>query len=1034
MRCSKCGSDSPRGKKFCGDCGAPLTSRCPKCGANNSLSNRFCGDCGTALAVKGANSQLPAHFPSTPDIVLTAEQMASAIDGERKIITALFADIKGSTELMRDLDPEEARAIIDPVLQLMMDAVHRYDGYVAQSTGDGIFAMFGAPVAHEDHPQRALRAALTIQQQLQQQAERLKNQGRPPVEARIGVNTGEVVLRMIHTGGHTEYSPVGHAANLAARMQTIARAGGITITEECRRLVEGYFSLRELGPTEIKGISQLVNVYEVIGPGPLRGHFELATRRGLARFVGRERELAELQRALELALAAHGQIVAVVADAGTGKSRLFHEFKATLPSSCKVLEAYSVSHGKASAWLPVLELLRDYFGFLDNDDPETRREKVRTALEALDPALASTLPYLFGPLGVQEAPDSLGQMDHEVKQGRTLDAIKRIVVSESLRQPTIVIFEDLHWVDSRTQEVLDLLVDSITSARALLLVNYRPEYSHRWNNKTYYAQLRLDPLGKESAGEMLLALLGDGKDLIPLKRLIIDKTEGNPFFMEETVQVLFDEGALVRDGAAVRLTKPLNALKIPPTVQGILAARIDCLPADAKELLQTLAVIGREFPISVIRAVAMKSDDELNLLLNDLQLGEFIYEQPTVGDTEYVFKHALTQEVAYNSVLTERRQQLHECTGAAIETLYASTVEEHLAELAHHYGRSANPGKAVEYLTRAGQQALNRTAFAEAQAQLQQGLEWIKKLSETPERDARELKLASTLAQVLLVTRGYTAPETRAVAERARDLAEKGGNLGQLVAQVFVIWRSVLTTGDYSTASLLADRLLDIAQREGSPASFGFVCRAHTNTNLYRGDLVVVEEQFARWSSFLNADGFRQVSGAAVSVIGIAGLCAGALGRADSARERIVRTLAFGLDSNNPYDLAVARALESWLFCWLREPHHTEVAATQALAIAEEHGFPFIKGMTRPRLGWARAQLDRAGEGVALIRQGLADLAEAGVRLNITDFFTCLGEAQALDGKFADALITIEEALQANPEELINRPNALTCRGELRLN
>ena len=271
----------------------------------------------------------------------------------------------------------------------------------------------------------------------------------------------------------------------------------------------------------------------------------------------------------------------------------------------------------------------------------------------------------------------------------------------------MVIFEDLHWIDEATQEFLNLLADSLGTAKLLLLVNYRPEYSHQWNSKTYYTQLRLDPLGKASADEMLTALLGDGKDLLPLKRLIIERTEGNPFFMEEIVQVLLDEGALVRDGAALRLTKPLEELKIPPTVQGILAARIDRLPADAKELLQTLAVIGREFPLSLIRAVVAKSDDELNRLLNDLQLGEFIYEQPAVGDTEYIFKHALTQEVAYNSILIERRKQLHERTGAALETLYASSLEDHLAELAHHYGRANNPDKAVEYLTRAGQQALS---------------------------------------------------------------------------------------------------------------------------------------------------------------------------------------------------------------------------------------------------------------------------------------------------------------------------------------
>jgi predicted ATPase len=360
------------------------------------------------------------------------------------------------------------------------------------------------------------------------------------------------------------------------------------------------------------------------------------------------------------------------------------------------------------------------------------------------------------------------------------------------------------------------------------------------------------PLARSFAGEGKRGVeprAGEGADLAALKRLIIKKTEGNPFFMEETVQVLLDEDALVRDGAALTLTKPLNALKIPPTVQGILAARIDRLPADAKELLQTLAVIGREFPISLIGAVVTKSDDELNRLLNDLQLGEFIYEQPAVGDTEYIFKHAHTQEVAYNSVLMERRQQLHERAAAALEALYASTVEEHLAELAHHYGRSANPEKAVEYLTRAGQHALNRSAFAEAQAQLQQGLEWIEKLSASPERDARELELASTLAQVLLVRRGYSAPEARAAAERARDLAEKNGNLAQLVVQVFGIWQSVFVAGDYSTAGLLADRIRDLAQREGGPTSFAFVYHAQGDTNFNRGDLARAEEHFTRLSS-----------------------------------------------------------------------------------------------------------------------------------------------------------------------------------------
>jgi len=317
-----------------------------------------------------------------------------------------------------------------------------------------------------------------------------------------------------------------------------------------------------------------------------------------------------MRRALELATSGHGQLIAVVADAGTGKSRLFYEFKATLPAECKLLEAYSVSHGKASAWLPVLELLRGYFGLQDEDNAITRREKVNAALAALDPTLSDALPYLLGLLEKQVGPDPLTQMDPQIRRRRTFDAIKRVIVRESLNQPTVVIFEDLHWIDSETQALPDLLADSIANSRLMLLANYRPEYRHEWSNKSYYLQFRLAALGWESAGEMLSALLGEGIELVPPKRLVTERTEGNPFFIEEMVQALFDEGALIRNGV-VKVTRSLSQLRLPPTIQGILAARIDRLQADQKELLQVLAVMGRESQLGLIRRVASKAEAQL---------------------------------------------------------------------------------------------------------------------------------------------------------------------------------------------------------------------------------------------------------------------------------------------------------------------------------------------------------------------------------------------------------------------------------------
>jgi class 3 adenylate cyclase len=637
----------------------------------------------------------------------TPEQpgVSRTLEGERKIVTVLFADLKGSTTLMEELDPEAAHAIVAPLLRIMAETVQRYEGYVARSTGDGIFALFGAPAAYEDHPQRALDAALEMQQKLRAHREQGVGQGRRGLEARVGVHTGEVVAYAAAIGGKVEYRLIGHTANLASRLEALAPVGSIATSDYTRQLCEGYFELRALGPTTVEGLGAPIEVYEVTGRGPLRTHFELAARRGLTPFVGREHELEQMQRALEQAIGGHGQIVAVMAEAGTGKSRLFHEFKATIPSICKILEAYSVSHGKASAWLPVLAMLRGYFGIEDTDDAASRRAKVRAAATALDPALDVTLPYLFSLLGIAEGPDPLAQMDPQIKRQRTLDSIKRIVLSESLKQPVVVIFEDLHWIDAQTQALLDLLADSVSISRVLLLFNYRPEYRPDWTNKSNDLELRLDPLSGVDGATMLAALLGESVELNPLKRLITERTGGNPFFIEEIVQALFDEGALVRNGA-VKVTRSLSQLRLPTTVQGMLAARIDRLSPEQKELLQTLAVIGRESSLSLLGEVASHADAQLAHMLGNLQAGEFIYEQPAATGVEYVFKHALTQEVAYNSLLIERRKQLHERAGQAIESIFAGQLDDHLSQLAHHYSHSDNADKAIDYLQRAGHRAL----------------------------------------------------------------------------------------------------------------------------------------------------------------------------------------------------------------------------------------------------------------------------------------------------------------------------------------
>jgi class 3 adenylate cyclase/predicted ATPase len=931
-------------------------------------------------------------------------------------VTALFADLKGSTELMHDLDPEVAGAIIDPALKIMVEAVRYYEGYVVQSTGDGIFALFGAPLAHEDHPQRALYAALRMQEGLWQHAERLNKEGKPPIQVRVGVNSGEVVMRTVETGGRVEYTPVGYVTNLAARLQTVASAGGIAISEETRRLVEGYFELRPLGPTAIKGVAEPANVYEVIGPGPLRTHFQLSARRGLTRFVGRERELEQVQSALQRAVGGHGQVVAVVAEAGTGKSRLFYEFKRTLPPSCKVLEAYSVSHGRASAWLPVLELLRSYFDIMDTDDAPLRREKIRAALVALDPALDDTLPYLFGLLGIVEGQDPLAPMDPQIKRQRTLEAIKRILLSESVKQPVILIFEDLHWIDSQTQMLLDLLADGLAQASMLLLVNYRPEYRHEWTNKSYYSQLRLDPLGSKDGASMLSSLLGESVELVPLKQLIAERTGGNPFFIEEIVQALFDEGALVRNGS-VKMTGPLSHLRLPPTVQGILASRIDRQPGEHKQLLQTLAVIGRESPLGLIRKISSQAERELMLTLADLQAAEFIYHQPAGSDAEYVFKHALTQEVAYNSLLIERRKQLHERVGQAIEATSANQLNDHVSRLAHHYSHSGNADKAIEFLGRAGRQSVERSAHADAIDALTAAIDLLLTFPDSPERMRRELPLQVALGQALIPLKFWASPEVGRAFERAQVICEQLGDSQDLFPALFGVHSVHVVRGQFRPAREIGFELLRRAQIAGDPA---LLVMAHYALGLlhWAGELTLAREHQEAMLELYDEErdltfSFLLGTDPRGGCLSHSGMTLWLLGYADQAVERCSEAVEAARTHPNPNSAAAAQFFLSVVHNLRRDVQAAQEGFEWVIEFCAEHGLAGWPLFARGNLGWTLALQGRHEEALALVQEFVQVQQTIDFNIGRPEHLYNLAELYDAGGRIDEALATLAQALEA---------------------
>ena len=988
-------------------------------------------------------SYTPRHLAERIQAEREAMEARGAPDGERKSITALFADIKGSTDLIHDLDPEEARAILDPALQCMMDAVHRYEGYVAQSTGDGIFALFGAPIAHEDHPQRALYAALLMQEESRKQAEQLRREKGLNLQIRVGVNTGEVVLRSIRKDDlHTDYVPVGQSTHLASRMENLATPGAIVVSEHTYKLTEGYFDFKSLGPAQIKGFTEPIHIYEVSGVGSLRTKLQLSVRRGLAHFVGRQSEMEQLRHALELAKGGHGQIVGVMGEPGVGKSRLFYEFKLISQSSCLVLETFSVSHGKAYPYLPLIDLLKNYFQLGLHDDERLRREKITGRVLILDRGLEDILPYLFFLLGVAESTSLLQQMDPQIRRRRILDAIKRLLLRESFNQPLIIVFEDLHWLDAETQTFLSLLSESIPTARILLLVNYRPEYRHEWGNKSYYTQLRLDPLEREQAKEMLTVLLGDvgAQHVVPLRQFILDKTEGNPFFMEEIVQELREQGILT-DPRRVGIAHQYVDLRLPTTVQGVLAARMDRLLPDEKALLQTLAVIGREFSSSLLKKVVEQPETELYGQLSHLQAAEFIYEQPAFPDVKYIFKHALTQEVAYNSLLQERRKVLHERAARALEEVYHSKLDDHYSALAYHYSHSGNTQKAVDYLQLAGQQAVQRSAYTDAVGHLAAAVELLRTLPNTPERTQQELVLQTTRGTALMILKGFGALEVKETYARARDLCQQVGDTPQLFWVLGGLWQVSLVQAEYQTARELAEQLLSIAQREQDPAFLLVAHRALGESLLFTGELTLARTHLEQGITFYNRHQHGTL-GFLMSEIDPGVICRyfvahtlWHLGYPEQALKRNREAIRLAQELSHSGSVAAALFFAAELHQFRRERQLTQERAEAAITLSSEQGFaPWLAGSTIYR-GWVLTEQGQVEEGIVQICQGMADWRATGAEIRRPYFLALLAEAYGNVGQVEEGFTTLAEALATvnRTGEYMSEAELYRLKGELAL-
>ncbi|HEV8441151.1 MAG TPA: AAA family ATPase [Methylomirabilota bacterium] len=1040
MTCPQCQQDNPPHARFCLGCGARLALTCGSCRAELPGAARFCLQCGQAVTA-GTAAPVGSPAPETYTPKHLAEKILTskaALEGERKQVTVLFADLKGSMELLADRDPEEARKLLDPVLELMMDAVHAYEGTVNQVMGDGIMALFGAPLAHEDHAVRACYAAQDMQAAVRRFADGVRRSHGVGMQIRVGLNSGEVVVRAIGSDLHMDYSAVGQTTHLAARMEQLASPGNTLLTGDTLRLAEGYVEVKPLGPVPVKGLEAPIEVYEMVGTGPLRSRLHAAATKGLTRLVGRDSELDLLRQALERAATGRGQIMALVGEAGVGKSRLVWEVTHSRQiHGWLVLESGSVSYGKATPYLPVINLLKTYFTIQDRDDHDEVREKVSSKLRALDEALTATSTALLSLLDVPVEDRAWRTLDPPQRRERTLDAVKRLLLREGQAQPLLLVFEDLHWIDSETQALLDSLAESLPTARILLLVNHRPEYQHGWISKSYYVRLRLDPLPLEGAEDLLRALIGDNPELQPLKQFLIERTEGNPFFLEESVRTLVETGALVGERGACRLAKALPSIQVPATVQAVLAARIDRLPADEKWLLQSAAVIGKDVPFGLLRAIGDEPEEVDRVRLSHLQAAEFLYETRLPPDLEYTFTHALTHDVAYETLLRQHRRTLHAKIVQVIEGLYPDRLIEQVERLAHHAVRGEVWEKAFAYLREAGTKAAGRSAHREAVTHFERALAVLPHLPVT--RESREaaidLRFACRSSLLPLGELDRILDHLREAEALAQGLADQR-RLGW-VSTYMTIHFSMIAQNEQGLAS--GQRAVALAAAVGD-VRLQVVANAYLGQAEYRAGEYRPAADRLRWCvASLTGDLVRERLGqAALPAVYARTLLASSLaelGEFPEGTARADEALQIATALDHPFSLGLA-------FHGTGRFHLCKGDVQKAIVVLErgydvcrarivEYWLPVICAS----LGLAYATCGRDAEAFPLVKQALERLTSAQMMIYQSLVLASLSETHLLAGRMDDASQRAQEALRVSCHrgERGMQAHAMRLLGEIEL-
>jgi len=1018
MKCPKCQFDNPEGMLFCGKCAAKLEIICPQCNFSNPPEFEFCGKCAHALIeVKPAPtidySQPQSYTPKfLADKILTTR---SSIEGERKLVTVLFADMANYTSISEKLDPEEVHQIMDGFFNVLMDEIHRYEGSIDKFTGDGVMALFGAPVAHEDHAQRACYAALAIQKAIGEYGVKIEKECGVEFKMRVGLNSGPVIVGAVGNDLRMDYTAIGDTTNMASRMESMAKPGTIMVSADTHKIARDFFKFQTLGKVEVKGKEEPVEAYQLIEAGEVETRIEAAVARGLTKFVGRQREIAALKEAFEKAQSGSGQVVGIVGEAGVGKSRILLELMGMLPKGeYTYLESWCLHYGGSMAFLPLLNMLRSYFDIKGGDREFVVKKKMEEKIDQLDEKLKDILPPLHDLLSLNVEDEEYINLEPQQKRERTFEAIRDLLIRDSQNNPLILAIDDLQWIDKTSEEFLTYLIGWLANARILLMLLYRPEYAHLWASKSYYSQISVDQLSTSTSAELVQSILEEGEVVSELKELITTRGGGNPLFMEEFTHTLLENGSIQKKDHKYVLSTKASDIKVPDTIQGIISARMDRLEENLKRTMQVASVIGRDFAYRILQTITGMREELKSYLLN-LQGLEFIYEKSLFPELEYIFKHALTQEVAYNSLLLKRRKEIHEKIGKAIEEVYPDRLEEFYEMLAHHYSRSENSEKAYRYLKLSGDKAVLSYSVWEA---FRFGKEAIQVLNKEPETEENKRKHMEVRLLMVFPMMGLAYPEDSfQILQEGERLARELGDERSLAILYGSIGVYYSLQGDSIQGIKYAEKAFQEAEKIqdielAAPVGFD-LCVSYVLGGEFWKTVEVAPRVLALLESTQReSENFGRGFNVYSAVLSWYGIAMGWLGNFEEGLALCEKGLRFALEIDNLYSIGLAEFYYGAVFIAKGDGKDGIEHFQNAIRCAEEGQIVVLSGLVWTQLGWGYYLLGELETARKHIERGLEIQRDVGISTQLSLHYWSQSIVHLDSGDLENARSCVEEALK----------------------